>query len=71
MLAKTEAYELHVGLQASNLSSVFTLTGKLAQVKIGNFPQTSLAAACLKRHELTFLRQEGRCPATELKQDKL
>ena len=47
------------------------LTGKLAQVKIGNFPQTSLAAARLKLHELKLLRQEGRCPATELKQDKL
>jgi hypothetical protein len=47
------------------------VTGKLAQVKIGNFPQTSLAAARLKLNELKLLRQEGRCPASELKQDKL
>lgn len=46
------------------------MTGKLAQVKIGNFPQTSLAAACLKLNELKLLRQEGRCPASELKQEK-
>jgi hypothetical protein len=47
------------------------VTGKLAQVKIGNFPQTSLAAERLKLNELKLLRQEGRCPASELKQDKL
>ncbi|EEC0296039.1 tyrosine-type recombinase/integrase [Salmonella enterica subsp. enterica] len=46
-------------------------TGKLVQVKIGNFPQTSLAAARLKLQELKQLRQDGRCPATELKQEKL
>lgn len=45
-------------------------TGKLIQVKIGNFPQISLAAARLKLNELKLLRQEGRCPATELKQEK-
>jgi len=47
------------------------LTGKLAQVKIGNFPQTSLAAARLKLHELKLFRQEGRCLASELKQDNV
>lgn len=46
-------------------------TGKLVQVKIGNFPQTSLSAARLKLHELKLLRQEGRCPASEQKQEKL
>lgn len=46
------------------------LTRKFAQVKIGNFPQTSLAAACLKLNELKLIRQEGRCPATELRQEK-
>lgn len=46
------------------------VTGKLAQVKIGNFPQTSLAAARLKLNELKLLRQEGWCPASELKQEK-
>ncbi|WP_019844300.1 hypothetical protein [Dickeya zeae] len=38
---------------------------------IDNFPQTSLAAARLKLNELKLLRQEGRCQASELKQDKL
>ncbi|PWW12663.1 hypothetical protein DES37_101231 [Mangrovibacter plantisponsor] len=40
-------------------------------MKIGNLPQTSLAAARLKLHELKLLCQEGRYPATELKKDKL
>ncbi|EPR1453169.1 tyrosine-type recombinase/integrase [Citrobacter koseri] len=67
---------LRVSCGATGVKSFFyrytsPLTGKLAQVKIGNFPQTSLAAARLKLHELKLLRQEGRCPATELKQDKL
>ncbi|MHB5982364.1 tyrosine-type recombinase/integrase [Klebsiella pneumoniae] len=66
---------LRVSCGATGVKSFFyrytsPLTGKLAQVKIGNFPQTSLAAARLKLHELKLLRQEGRCPATELKQDK-
>lgn len=47
------------------------LTGKLVQVKIGNFPQTTLAVARTKLHELKLIRQDGRCPATELKQQKL
>ncbi|HFK7970749.1 TPA: tyrosine-type recombinase/integrase [Escherichia coli] len=67
---------LRVSCGATGVKSFFyrytsPLTGKLAQVKIGNFPQTSLAAARLKLHELKLLRQEGRCPATELKQEKL
>lgn len=67
---------LRVSCGATGVKSFFyrytsPLTGKLAQVKIGNFPQTSLAAARLKLHELKLLRQEGRCPATELKKDKL
>lgn len=67
---------LRVSCGATGVKSFFyrytsPLTGKLAQIKIGNFPQTSLAAARLKLHELKLLRQEGRCPATELKQDKL
>ena len=52
------------------LSYSSPLTGKLAQVKIGNFPLTSLVTARLKLNELKLLRQEGRCPATELKQEK-
>jgi len=47
------------------------LTGKLAQVNIDSFPQTSLGAARLKLRELKLLRQPGRCPATELKKDKI
>lgn len=46
------------------------ITNKLVQVKIGNFPQMSLAEA---RAELQLLKQErqlGRCPATELKNQK-
>lgn len=67
---------LRVSCGATGVKSFFyrytsPLTGKLAQVKIGNFPQTSLAAARFKLHELKLLRQEGRCPASELKQDKL
>lgn len=46
------------------------VTGKLVQVKIGNFPQVSLAIARTKLHELKLLRQEGRCPATEGKAAK-
>lgn len=46
------------------------LTSKLTQVKIGNFPQTSLAIARTKLHELKNARREGRCPATELKAEK-
>ncbi|MGP3199761.1 tyrosine-type recombinase/integrase [Serratia marcescens] len=67
---------LRVSCGATGVKSFFyrytsPLTGKLAQVKIGNFPQTSLAAARLKLHELKLLRQEGRCPAAELKKDKI
>jgi len=47
------------------------LTGKLAQANIDSFPQTSLAAARLKLRELKRLRQQGQCPASELKQEKL
>ncbi|CFB68109.1 tyrosine-type recombinase/integrase [Yersinia enterocolitica] len=47
------------------------LTGKLVQIKIGNFPQTTLAVARTKLHELKQIRQDGRCPATELKQQQL
>ncbi|HEM7578128.1 TPA: integrase, partial [Serratia marcescens] len=38
------------------------------QLKIGNFPQTSLSEARVKLQELKQLRQLGRCPATELKE---
>lgn len=66
---------LRISCGATGVKSFFyrytsPLTGKLAQVKIGNFPQTSLAAARLKLNELKLHRQEGRCPASELKQKK-
>ena len=47
------------------------LTGKPAQIKIGNFPQISLTVAHLELNKLKLLRQEGGGPASELKQDKL
>ncbi|MRS14106.1 tyrosine-type recombinase/integrase [Enterobacteriaceae bacterium RIT691] len=66
---------LRVSCGATGMKTFFyrytsPLTGKLTQVKIGNFPQTSLAAARLKLNELKLIRQGGRCPATELKQEK-
>ncbi len=39
------------------------VSNKLIQVKIGNFPTTSLAEARLQLHELKELRKSGRCPA--------
>lgn len=46
------------------------VSNKLVQVKIGNFPTTSLAEARLQLQELKELRKSGRCPATELKEEK-
>lgn len=46
------------------------MTNKLSQVKIGSFPQTSLAMARMKLQELKQIRNEGRCPASELKDEK-
>lgn len=43
------------------------ITKKLTQVKIGSFPQTSLAEARKQLKELKHIRLAGRCPATELK----
>lgn len=44
------------------------ITRKLIQVKIGNFPDTSLAEARLKLQELKQIRRQGRCPSTEAKE---
>lgn len=41
------------------------VTNKLSQVKIGSFPQTSLAMARMKLQALKLIRSEGRCPASE------
>ena len=46
------------------------VTHKLVPIKIGNFPQISLSEARVKLQELKQLRQLGRCPATELKEEK-
>ena len=46
------------------------VTNKLSQVKIGSFPQTSLAMARMKLQELKLIRSEGRSPASELKDEK-
>lgn len=46
------------------------VTGKLAQIKIGNFPTTTLAQARVELLELKATRKSGRCPATELKLQK-
>lgn len=43
------------------------ITKKLVQVKIGNFPEMSLSTARNELHRLKSVRQEGRCPAAELK----
>jgi integrase len=44
------------------------ITSKLVQVKIGNFPGTSLAEARLKLQELKQIRRQGRCPGTEARE---
>ncbi len=44
------------------------ITLKLVQVKIGNFPEASLAEARLKLQELKQIRRQGRCPRTEAKE---
>lgn len=46
------------------------ITGKLIQLRIGHFPQISLAIARTKLQELKQIRREGRCPATENKEAK-
>ena len=46
------------------------VTSKLVQVKIGHFPEISLAEARLKLQELKQLRRQDRCPATEAKEQK-
>jgi len=46
------------------------ISSKLVQLKIGNFPEVSLAEARLKLQELKQTRRQGRCPATELKEQQ-
>lgn len=66
---------LRVTCGASGIKTFFyrytsPVTNKLSQVKIGRFPQTSLAMARMKLQELKLIRSEGRCPASELKDEK-
>lgn len=46
------------------------LTHKLTQVKIGHFPNISLAQARAEFQTLKQIKNEGRCPASELKAEK-
>ena len=66
---------LRVTCGASGIKTFFyrytsPVTNKLSQVKIGSFPQTSLAMARMKLQEFKLIRSEGRCPASELKDEK-
>ena len=47
------------------------LTGKLVQIKIGNYPIVKLAEARTILRELKVVRKSGRCPATEKKEEEL
>jgi hypothetical protein len=60
----------HTGLKTFFYRYTSPITSKLVQVKIGNFPDTSLAEARLKLPELKQNRRQGRCPASEAKEEK-
>lgn len=64
---------LRVTCGASGVKTFFyrytsPITSKLVQVKIGSFPETSLAEARLKLQELKQIRRQGRCPGTEARE---
>jgi len=66
---------LRVACGASGVKTFFyrytsPITSKLVQVKIGNFPETSLAEARLKLQELKQIRRQGRCPGTEAREQQ-
>ncbi|MBC3212418.1 tyrosine-type recombinase/integrase [Serratia fonticola] len=66
---------LRVACGATGIKTFFyryisPVTNKLSQVKIGSFPQTTLAMARMRLQELKQIRNAGRCPATELKEEK-
>ncbi|MCB1616111.1 MAG: tyrosine-type recombinase/integrase [Pseudomonadales bacterium] len=46
-------------------------TEKLVQVKLGNYPQVSLAEARVQLHELKILRKSGVCPKAQQQRNKL
>ncbi len=47
-----------------------SITGKLMQMSVGNFPTVSLAEARVRVQELKLIRANGRCPATEARTRK-
>jgi hypothetical protein len=47
------------------------LNGKLVQLKIGNFPQVTLAEARMELQRLKGIRKQGLCPATELNKERV
>ena len=64
---------LRVTCGASGVKTFFyrytsPITSKLVQVKIGNFPEVSLAEARLKLQELKQIRRQGRCPGSEVRE---
>ena len=72
---KGENIGLRVKCGATGLKTFFyrytsPITSKLVQVKIGHFPETSLAEARLKLHELKQIRRQGRCPRTEAREQQ-
>ncbi|EFH9256802.1 DUF4102 domain-containing protein, partial [Escherichia coli] len=46
------------------------ITGKDKQILIGHYPVTTLADARVRLHELKIIRKQGRCPRTELDEEK-
>ena len=44
------------------------ITGKLVQMRIGHFPETSLSSARDQLQDLKLIRRQGRCPATEARE---
>ncbi|WP_411752338.1 Arm DNA-binding domain-containing protein [Serratia sp. (in: enterobacteria)] len=47
------------------------ITHKLTQVKIGHFPNITLAQGRAELQMLKLVINEGRCPASELKAEKI
>lgn len=45
-------------------------TGRLLQIKIGHYPEVTLAQARMRLQELKHVRRQGGCPATEVKRQR-
>jgi len=58
------------GVKAFSYRYRSPITGKLKQVAMGHFPDTTLNQARIKLHESKVIRKSGRCPATEKKQQE-